>query len=1166
MAIPIIASKLTAPPVPAAYLSRPRLDRRWPEWSAGRLVAVTAGAGFGKTLFLADQARRHPGGLLWYSLDGQDADPETFCAYLLDGLRGLASAPSGGRTARPDPGAVSPGAEEALARAIGYLHDAPPPALIMLDDAHTLAGAPQVLQWIERLVRFLPATATLVISAREPLAIPATRLKAAGQAARIGAADLSFTAEETAQLFERRFPGTRLAGDSAHRLAELTEGWAVGIELFLQSLPDGSPETVSRALEQVSASGERWFDYFAEEVVAGLCPRTRDFLRRSALLPRLEVRLCNRLLGIRHSGRTLEELARRQLFTFPVDGERRQYRYHHLFRDFLRRQLEQRTPATELRRLHRRAAAALAEGGSLADAVALHADAGDHQEALRLIERGGDGLLEAGQHAAVERAFDGLPDDQFRRRPAALRVLGRLRDYQGQWREAESIYDRLVRRLPRGAERAELLRRMASLRLRRGEYETGTALCRRALRELGRRADPRRGEILLLLGVAACEQGRLAEGERHLNEAAALFERRRSDLPLIRIAYLLAANVYYPRGEFARAKAAARRALVGARRAGDAVEVSRAVGVLAFVTAAAGEAREARELATEGLRLATAFQHRHAAAFCRQVLGRCALLAGDLSAARQHLDQAQQFGDQAGETDLVLYPRLGRVELALVEGDPSRAAVLAAEALRIARAQEDALQEGQCRALLGLAERDARPRPASRQWSRAEEIFRRIGAAYELHRLLLLRLASGDVPATEARRTLRELLLGTGRLGHDFLFEILEPDRGALVAARALAEGVEPERARALLLRLGEKAVPPLAELARSAPERVRSQAIELLSRIGGRGSRAALDDLASSKTAIGRLASRAVEDLGRSPAVPLSIEALGPLVVRVGDRVLAHADWRSRRARRLFELLLAHRFRWAPRDQILEALWPDADPDRAHNNLRQSVHILRALLEPDRDRAGHSHYIVCRDEAFRLQPGEGYAYDVEAFERGLAEAEALSERGVRSPAEEKLKQAIGLYRGDFLAQSPYEEFAVAEREELRDRLLRALRRLLESEARAGRWEEWLLYGRRATTLDPYDEAIAAGIVRAHLRLGHRREALAAYQAYERMMIRELGVLPSAEMRALADEAAQLGARPTARGRARPADQTDGSDGGPCAAATRNATAGQSSLAARPAV
>lgn len=1122
MAMPILQAKLTVPPTPEAYLPRPRLDQSWCEWAAHRLVLVTAGAGCGKTLFLAANARGGGRPCVWYSLDEQDLEAATFSAYLLHAFQATPAGPSAASAAAPSDRAPTT-AQESWARVLRALQDLPAGTVLILDDAHLVSASPEVIHLIEQIVRFLPVGLTLIIASREPVPLPTHRLRSAGAAVTLSAADLRFTEEEVAAVFARRFAGASLPPQLAGRIAARTEGWAAGIEMFFQILRGTTPEAVEEALERLGSSGGNWFDYFAEEVVARLDDPTRVFLHRSSVLPRLETELCNHVLRIRDSQRVLESLVRRQLFTFPVGQDGRSFRYHHLFREFLREQLHATIPADEVRQLQQRAAAVLARSGALAEATAVLADAGDHAGALDLLEKGGEKLLEAGQHTLLQRVFEAIPDSSVQRRPAALLVLARLRVLEGRWEEAETIYRRVLRRLPSSERRAEPLLRLASLMISRGDYASGMALCRRALQRRRELPPVRQAEILTLMASAIAEQGRLDEGERYFEKAAAILRRCNEPVRLAAMEYWLAANIYSPRGEFARAKAAVRRALLYFRRQRDLLEIDHAVIALAFVTAAAAETREARELATEGVHLAEALEYAQFEGLGHYVLGQCALLDGDHATARKQFRAAQEIGDRVGESDIVLYPRLGQIELALAEGNRPRALRLAEETLVLARRQTDLLQEGQCRVLLGIAAREDQPRRAAAHWRRAEAIFRQIGASFELHRLLLVRLDAGDVPTARRAPLLTELLRGTAAQEHDFLFLTLMPERAARVLTDALRAGIECARAHVLLVHLGGRAVSFVTPLVQDHDPAARRRAVDLLAQLGGEQSRAALTRLADRTTVLGRAASRAVRELGHPPMHPLRIQALGPLVVTVEGPAARTVAWRSRRARRLFEFLLVQRFRWVPRDVVLEALWPDVDPERAHNSFRQTIHLLRRALEPDLRRTADSRYVTCRGEGCQLQPGEGHIYDVARLEALLDEATARQRGPAAAKAEPLLGRAIELYRGDFLADSPYEEYATVERERLRDRFVRAIHALLAFRREARRWEEVIPLCRRGLAADSYDEVCYEHLLRAHLQLRNRHEALAAYHQYETLMRREVGSPPSPRLRALANQATALG-------------------------------------------
>ena len=133
----------------------------------------------------------------------------------------------------------------------------------------------------------------------------------------------------------------------------------------------------------------------------------------------------------------------------------------------------------------------------------------------------------------------------------------------------------------------------------------------------------------------------------------------------------------------------------------------------------------------------------------------------------------------------------------------------------------------------------------------------------------------------------------------------------------------------------------------------------------------------------------------GKQSPETLHIKALGALEISAAGRVLKFEDWRSRRALRLFQYLLIYRFRWVPRDEIIEALWPETDPAKGLNSLRQTVFVLRNTLAGSDD-AGEKtdRFISYRNEALRLDPGEGYVYDVEICEGLLQKAESCWSNG----------------------------------------------------------------------------------------------------------------------------------------------------------------------------
>ena len=86
--------------------------------------------------------------------------------------------------------------------------------------------------------------------------------------------------------------------------------------------------------------------YVESELLARISAGEREFLTRAAVLDRMSGPLCEAALDLPGSAATLADLAGSNLLLVPLDHRREWYRYHHLFRDMLRADLDRREPRT----------------------------------------------------------------------------------------------------------------------------------------------------------------------------------------------------------------------------------------------------------------------------------------------------------------------------------------------------------------------------------------------------------------------------------------------------------------------------------------------------------------------------------------------------------------------------------------------------------------------------------------------------------------------------------------------------------------------------------------------------------------------------------------------------------------------------------------------------
>jgi DNA-binding SARP family transcriptional activator len=241
-----------------------------------------------------------------------------------------------------------------------------------------------------------------------------------------------------------------------------------------------------------------------------------------------------------------------------------------------------------------------------------------------------------------------------------------------------------------------------------------------------------------------------------------------------------------------------------------------------------------------------------------------------------------------------------------------------------------------------------------------------------------------------------------------------------------------------------------------------------------------------------------------------LRVYTLGRLRVESHDGRLT-GPWLDQRAGELLRYLAAERRRVAPADAIAEAIWPQAGP-AAGNSVRHFVHVLRDHLEPRRPRGVRSSYVLCRRGGYALASGRVWI-DADEFEAEARRGLMARAAGDIRTAESRLVRALQLYRGDFLADEPYAEWALTEREQLRATACDVLRVLA---AIRGDGPDAAACLERLADMEPFDSDVQRSLIASWLRQGRRSRAARHYEAFRWRLMREFGERPGFELAELA--------------------------------------------------
>lgn len=237
-----------------------------------------------------------------------------------------------------------------------------------------------------------------------------------------------------------------------------------------------------------------------------------------------------------------------------------------------------------------------------------------------------------------------------------------------------------------------------------------------------------------------------------------------------------------------------------------------------------------------------------------------------------------------------------------------------------------------------------------------------------------------------------------------------------------------------------------------------------------------------------------------RGAAAELAVHLLGQLCVAVDD--VPVGDWPSARCRSLFGYLLTHREPWPLREVLMEVFWPESLPEASRNSLNVAIHGLRRTLRT----ATVLPVILHSGGAYGIHPDLQLWLDVEEFEKRVDSGRRREERGDADSATQEYESADGLYRGDFLGDDLYEEWAALTRDHLRLAHLDALSRLSNLHFSAGRYATCAALCQRIIECDPCREDAQRRLMRCYGRQGQPHLALMQYRACVRALAAELDV------------------------------------------------------------
>lgn len=1105
----VLRTRITPPGRSQRTLARPRLRSLLAQALTYPLTILQAGAGCGKTTALADLAETGQP-LIWYTLREEDSDPQLFLLYLLSAVQ----------QALPElPGLPLPFLEAAganwdaahdrlpagavLDQALNALNDYQAgPLLLVFDDLHAVAEAPEIAHLLDRLVGLAPTHLHVIASTRQPLSLPnLARWKVQGRVLQLDQSALAFTPEEITLLYTQHY-AYELTPEEALALYAVTEGWAIAVQLVWQSLRSpgsGAPaggRSLDFALARPAATLEGLFDLLAQEVFGSQPLDVQEFMLISATLREMTPQACDALRGSRDSSALLSYLRRQELFVVdssqPSDSQPR-LRYHNIFHEFLQQQAD-----PQARRLwHRRAGGYyLGEASSPPaageqpdyDAAIYHLLQGeDLPGAAKVLETYGPLLLSAGRLDSLAAYLDSLTPGILHQHPNLLCLLGDLARLRSRFQEALGWYEQaeaIARQFAQVDVILRALRGQARLYLDTVNPSRAEEILQQTLR-LSDGIEDREAQARLyeLLAENRLNAGRVDEAEKLRLQAEALRIEGPSNAQLELRVLLRTGRLDEARRQLeARAEAERSQPVLTPRAHRETLLL------LSLVYSFQGLGQQALQAAQEGTRRGAILHSPFITAVGHIRQGHTLMLlpdgkppsAGRYAESRGEFEKAVAISHELAVPRLLVETYWGLCRNHGYQGDLPQAISYAQKAVDIAAQAGDEWVASLARLAMGASlvlGEVAAPgfyAAAAEDWlNQAARGFLECSDPFgQAAARLWLCLVWQRRPELDAgqRRSLMEsalprALAACRQNGYDFLL------------TRPSLLGPPDERLF----------VPLLVAARQNGWE--ANYAARLLGELG-------------------------LEQVVHHPGFTLRVQTLGSFAVWRGAQPLPPNAWRREKSRQLFQLLVTHRNSLLDREQIIEHLWPGVEPAAAQRNFKVALNTLFQVLEPDRDPGRDSAFIYREGSLYGLRPGADVWIDAAAF-LDLARQADVSAGGLAASTITQLQQALALYQGDFLPEARYETWAAAERETLAVTFLQLADRQAGLLLDAGEAQACIEVCQRILAQDACWERAYRLLMLAYHRLGDRGQLARAYQRCSASLREELDVAPAPETQAL---------------------------------------------------
>lgn len=1069
--IPVTRTKITVPRRRAEILSRTRLLELLDELLDNRLIIVAAPAGYGKTSLLVDFAHSTQWPFCWYALDTLDQDPQRFIAHFISALQ--LRFPAFGKSCMAALESMSQDQLDLDVLVSLIVNDAyeniTEHFILVLDDFHLVENSREVVYFVNRFIQDVDENCHLVLASRTLLTLPdLTLMVARSQVGGLSFDELAFQPEEIQGLLEQNYH-LSISDEEAQELARESEGWVTGLLLSTQLMG----KAVANRIRVARVSGVGLYEYLAQQVLEQQSPELQEFMLRSALIDEFDLELCKSVLGealnIQPDWRALmDAVMRLNLFVLPVGDDGQFIRYHHLLQDFLRDRIKRERPE-EAALIQRRMAEVYAEREDWERAYQYYQAVGDTEAVVRLIEKAGASMYTNGQLITLSNWLESFPEELLSKYPALLSLQGTVAFMRGDCDTGLRLLDQAVSGLWPGGDPIQLAqtlcRRSAAHRFL-GQYREAYNDADEALNIL---ADE--GDLNIIYADAMLAKGIVLNALGQLNEALNLLRKclqayqALNDRNTIAKVWIEIAYVLKKLGRYSEAEDAYKRSLDHYQETGNYAWQANLYNNLGVLQHSNGDYISATASFERAIHYARVSGSPRLEAYALSSIGD---LYQELDAVQETLEayrQAREVAQRVQDGYLLFYLNLVEARVKLSQNDLLRAEELLRAAQEMAEERGSPYEQNICRV----------------EWGRIHMAGQDYQSALVDFQSALTFFIEEDFQQEIPRARLYTLLCAY-LLGERQVLERL---------AKPIQAVMEDDEKRKLLVSAGREAAAYLEQAAKDPA--IKNTILPILEQVEKQNQ---------TIPGLRRVIRRHAAVVPFAPP-KMTIRTLGRIQVKVADHVITSSEWQVQKARDLFLLLLAHP-EGLTKEEIGEIFWPDSTPSELKLSFKNTIYRLRHA-------AGKDVILFQGESRYLFNRQMDYEYDVESLMKEVAMAEKADTPARR---EAHYQNALRLYRGAYLPEVD-DEWAIVERERLRQVYLDILLKLADITMKSHRYAEALEYCQQAIREDSCQEDAHRMAMRIYAAMGNRALVIRQFEQCRQALKNEVDAPPSYQTQAL---------------------------------------------------